>query len=476
MSRRLAHACFLALLALLPVAASAQSSDQISRELRDRFVEVPEPVVALIGVTVVDGTGAPPRPGQAVLIRDGRIAEIAPAAQYDPPGDARVISLPGHTVIPGIVGLHDHTFYTTSARRVQLSSSAPLMYLASGVTTIRTTGSYHPYSELNLRHAIREGRAVGPRMYVTGPYITGPTTSYMTGVPDVEAARRIVGYWAEEGVDWMKAYTTIGPEELRAAIDEAHRRGIRMTGHLCSVSFTEAVEMGIDNLEHGLFTNSDYADGREPGDCPSNLSESILELDPDGAEAQATFRAMIDNDVPMTSTLAVYELIVPNRPPLEQRVLDMLAPEVREEYMATRNQIAANAAQSQWPEIFSRAQAYEKAFVDAGGLLGAGVDPTGIGGALPGFGDQRNFELLIEAGFSPVEALKIMTLNGATILGAADEYGSLEPGKRADLVVIDGDPIARPAEIRNVVTVFRDGVGYDPAAMLDAVRGSVGIR
>jgi hypothetical protein len=122
------------------------------------------------------------------------------------------------------------------------------------------------------------------------------------------------------------------------------------------------------------------------------------------------------------------------------------------------------------------AQAFEKAFVEAGGLLAAGVDPTGIGGALPGFGDQRNYELLIESGFAPVEVIRIMTLNGARVLGEDDEYGSIEAGKRAELAVIEGDPIARPSEIRNVRFVFKDGLGYDSARLIESVEGQVGIR
>jgi imidazolonepropionase-like amidohydrolase len=109
-------------------------------------------------------------------------------------------------------------------------------------------------------------------------------------------------------------------------------------------------------------------------------------------------------------------------------------------------------------------------------LLGAGVDPTGMGGALPGFGDQRNFELLIEAGFSPVEAIQVMSLNGAKILGVDDRLGSIATGKLADLVVIKGNPVATPAEIRNVTIVFKDGVGYDSPKLLGAVKGLVGIR
>ena len=461
----------------LAAPASAQSAAELSPQIRERYVEVAEPVVALVGVRVVDGTGAAPRDGQTIVIRDGRIEAVGPSASVRVPADARRIELAGHTVIPGLVGLHNHTFYTTSQRRVQMTESAPRLYLASGVTTIRTTGSYHPYSELNLRRAIQSGRQVGPRMYVTGPYITGGATSYMTSVDSPEDARRVVAYWAEEGVDWMKAYASISREALGAAIEEAHARGIQVTAHLCSVTYREAVALGIDNLEHGLFANSDYVEDKQPDVCPSNMQDSFLDLDMRSDAVQQTFRDMIENDVPMTTTLAIYELYVPGRPdPIDPRTLEAMAPEARDEYLKTRQQIADNARESRYAEVFRKAMDYEVAFVRAGGLLGAGVDPTGYGGALPGFGDQRNYELLIEAGFTPVEAIEILTLNGARILGAEDEFGSIEAGKAADLVVIDGDPIARPADIRNVVTVFRQGVGYDPDALIESVRGAVGIR
>lgn len=465
------------LLCLAAAPLAAQSAADIDENLRRQFVEVAEPVVALTNVRVVDGTGAAPRDRQTIVIRDGRIEAVGSARSVQVPRDARVIDLPGHTVIPGIVGLHNHTFYTTSQRRVQMSVTAPRLYLASGVTTIRTTGSYHPYSEIALREAIRAGESIGPRMYITGPYINGDAYGYMTEIDGTEDARRVVRYWAEEGVDWMKAYTTIGHDELAAAIDEAHANGIRMTGHLCSVSFREAVALGIDNLEHGLFTNSDYVEGKQRGVCPDGVHASLLDLDMQSDEVQQTFRDMVESDVPMTSTLAIYELYVPGRPdPIDPRTLEAMSDEARREYLATRQQIADNAASSRYADVFRQAQAFELAFVRAGGLLGAGVDPTGYGGALPGFGDQRNYELLIEAGFTPVEAIQVMTLNGARILGHHDEYGSVEAGKAADLVVIDGDPIARATDIRNVVTVFRNGVGYDPDALIESVRGAVGLR
>jgi len=468
-------ALLFACVTLLPAGLAAQSASSLSAGVRE-FVQVDAPVVALTHVQVVDGTGAPAASDQTIVLRDGRIAAVGPSDTVAVPGDAEVLDLTGHTVIPGIIGLHDHTFYMTRGRRVQLNFSAPRLYLASGVTTIRTTGAFSPYSELNLKSSIANGELLGPRMYITGPYITGTGAStQMKAVSSPEDARRVVAYWADEGVDWFKAYTRIGHDELAAAIDEAHRRGVKVTGHLCSASFTEAVEMGIDNIEHGFFTNSDYVEGKQPGVCPPGVRQSLLDVDLDGAEVRATIREMVDANVAMTSTLAVYELSVPNRPPLENRVLEMMAPAAREEYLQTRNEIAS-LDDSPMSTLFPKAQAFEKAFVDAGGLLAAGVDPTGMGGALPGFGDQRNYELLLEAGFTPEQVIQIMTLNGARVLGEDDRFGSIEVGKLADLVVINGDPVLREAEIRNVTLVFKEGVGYDSPKLLESVKGLVGLR
>jgi imidazolonepropionase-like amidohydrolase len=456
---------------------AAQTIDRLSGPAR-AMVSVPEPVVALTNVRVIDGTGAAPRDNQTIVIENGRIARMGPSASTQAPAGARVMDLSGHSVIPGIVGMHDHTFYTTARRSVQANFSFPRLYLASGVTTTRTTGSMSPYSEMNLKKRIDSGQAPGPRMHVTGPYISGDGSGsgmYEVGTP--EDARRVVAYWAKEGATWFKFYTSITRDEMKAAIDEAHKHGLKLTGHLCSVGYREAVALGIDALEHSLFANSEYDPNKKPDECPSTMSQSLVNLDLKSPAVRATFDEMVKNKVAMTSTMAIYELFVPNRPAeLDQRMLDAMSPETREEYLNSRKMIAGNPNAGIPLEVFKKAMEYDRMFVAAGGLLAAGSDPTGNGGALPGFGDQRNHELFVEAGFTPVESIKIMTLNGAKVLGVDKDLGSIETGKIADLVVIRGDPVARPADIRNVVTVFKDGVGYDSAKLLAAVKGTVGIR
>ena len=462
---------------VLPQPSAAQRADSMGRAIRE-VVSADAPVIVLTHVKLIDGSGKPARDDQTVVIESGRITAVGKAGEVKAPAGARVIDLPGHTLIPGIVGLHDHLYYTSAGgRSAQLTFTAPRLYLGAGVTTVRTTGSRAPYAELNLKSEIEKDRVPGPRIHVTAPYITGGDgMTTMTLLETPEQATRFVAYWAKEGATWLKAYTNIRRAELKAAIDEAHRQGIKVTGHLCSVSYIEAVELGIDGLEHGMFANSDYVADKQPDVCPSQMVAAGSAMKATDPAVQRTFKALIDKKVPMTSTLAVYELFVPNRPTRDPRALEAMAPEVRDDYLRARQQIDS-AGQSRFTlEVFRNGMAYERAFVAAGGLLAAGVDPTGNGGALPGYGDQRNFELLSEAGFTPEQVVQIMTLNGAKILGVDKDLGTVEKGKLADLVVVRGDLVADPAAIKQVVTVFKNGIGYDSAKLLASVKGRVGIN
>jgi len=461
----------------LSAAASAQSAGTLTPQVRN-FVSVGDSVVALTNVTIIDGTGSAPKTGQTILIRGDRIADVGPVARVRVPAGARVMQLGGSTVIPGLVGMHDHLFYTAAGgRAVQMSFTGPRLYLASGVTSIRTTGGRSPYAEINTKEAIDAGRVPGPRVHLTAPYITGGTSGAgsMAQITSPDAARRFVAYWAQEGVEWIKAYTDIRSAELKAAIDEAHKRGIKVTGHLCSVSFREAVDLGIDNLEHGLFTNTDFDPQKKPDTCPPNSMVRVAAANMTSDTAKSVIQTMVAKGVGMTSTLAVYEPFFANRPTKDERTLEAMSPEVRTAYLNVRNTIDTATSPVLTAPMLKNAMAFEKAFVAAGGRLAAGVDPTGFGGALAGFGDQRNYELLVEAGFTPPQTIQIMSANGAKILGVYDKLGSIERGKLADLVVLDGDLASDPSVIRKVTTVFKDGVGYDSAKLIAAVKGRVGI-
>jgi imidazolonepropionase-like amidohydrolase len=471
---------FTGTLALLsPLASlSAQSAASLSQQTKT-YVSVSEPVVALTNVTVIDGTGSAAKTNQTIVIQNGKILDVGAAASVRVPSGARTMNLSGSTVIPGLVGMHDHLFYTAAGgRAAQMSFTGPRLYLGSGVTTIRTTGGRSPYAEINTKEAIDSGRIPGPRVHLTAPYITGGTggsAGSMAEVSTPDAARRFVAYWSMEGAEWIKAYTDIHRSELKAAIDEAHKRGMKVTGHLCSVSFREAVELGIDNLEHGLLTATDFDPQKQPDACPSNSVARVGVASMTGDTARATINAMIAKNVGMTSTLAVYEQFFPNRPTKDERTLEAMSPEVREAYLKMRAQVDTSTNWTFKPAMLKNAMQFERDFFKAGGRLAAGVDPTGWGGALPGFGDQRNYELLVEAGFTPPQVIQIMTANGARSLGIFEKVGSVEKGKLADLVVLQGDLTSDPSVIRKVTTVFKDGVGYDSPKLIAAVKGRVGV-
>jgi imidazolonepropionase-like amidohydrolase len=294
----------------------------------------------------------------------------------------------------------------------------------------------------------------------------------MPVVKDAAEARRFVAYWADQGATSIKAYMHISRDALKGAIEEAHRRKIKVTGHLCSVTYAEAAALGIDDLEHGFFVATDFAPEKKPDQCVQG--GEILRRDPDAAETKALLRTLVSRHVAVTSTLPVFEQGIPKRRQ-DLRGIALLAPELRAKYEAARKKIDAGAWGDDWEQAYKNDLRLERAFVAAGGLLLAGPDPTGNGGVIPGFGDQREVELLVEAGFSPVEAIHIATYNGAEYLGRLATIGTVAKGKQADLVVVRGDPGARIDAIESVEWVFKAGVGYDPEALVDAVRGTVGL-
>ena len=466
--------------AIIALAALVQGAQTRSPALQ-QFISVDAPVIAITNVTLIDGTGGLVKPGHTVVIRGNKIAAVGPAGSTTVPSDARVVEGAGHTIIPGMFGLHDHLFYTAGGGRyVQATATSPKLYLASGVTTIRTTGSANAYGDAYLKGQIERGETPGPRIHLTAPYLSGAANKNgsMAMATTPEEARRFVRYWHDEGATWIKFYTDIKHAEAKAAIDEAHRLGMKVTGHICSLTFQEAVALGFDNIEHGMLTATDFYEGKTKDVCaPEATGQIAAKGNPTGPAAKATINAMVSKKIPMTSTLAVFEAFVPNRPVVDQRTLDAMAPEVRERYLADRKQI--DAAGENYPfsqAAFQRAAQFEVEFVKAGGLLAGGVDPTGNGGALPGFGDQRGVELLIEAGLSASNAIKVFSLNGAKVLGVDKDLGSIEVGKTADLVLLRGDLSSDPSVIKNSVTVFKDGVGYDSAKLIAAVKGRVGIN
>jgi imidazolonepropionase-like amidohydrolase len=477
--------------ALVWCAGPSLAAAELSAETR-RFVSVDSAVVAITHVQLIDGTGAAARPDQTLVISRGRIQALGAFNAVQIPVGAKVLERPGYTVFPGIVGMHNHLFETAWVDRdpsgrvlapgtllTEIAFSAPRLYLAAGVTTLRTAGSIEGFTDLEIQRRIEQGKLPGPKMDVTGPYLEGPEGHFpqMHVLSGPEDARRMVEFWADEGATSFKAYEHITRKELEAIIQAAHRRGLKVTGHLCSITWPEAIAAGIDALEHGpVFTDTEFYPAKKADECPDGRvgTEPWAAVKMDGPEVKALIGSLVSHRVAVTSTLAVVEAATAAAPP-NPRALRAMAPHQREMFLTARANLTPEAAAKK-AALLEREMKFEFAFAAAGGLLMAGPDPTGNGGTLPGFGDWREIELLVAAGFTPVQAIHVATENGARHLGRQERIGTLAVGKDADLVLIRGDPTRSISDVENVETVFKDGVGYDSAALLESVQGIVGLH
>jgi cytosine/adenosine deaminase-related metal-dependent hydrolase len=355
----------------------------------DQFVRPMAGVVALAHVRVIDGTGRPGRDDQTVLVEHGRISSVGDGAAVTIPPGASTLNLQGRTVIPGLLGMHNHLFYQLepagSTSVVLAQGTFAKLYLASGVTTIRTAGTADFSADARIKREIDTGREPGPKIHLSGEYLVARTTA-----PDPDGVAKQVARDADRGATSFKAYTTLRGSELKAAIAAAHDRGLAITGHLCAVGFREAAALGRP-----------------------------LQAARDSRKDRTT------------------------------------------------------AGHAWWSGVLRHEMAFERAFVGAGGRLLAGADPTGWGAVVAGYGDQRGLELLVAAGLSPEEAIRIATSNGAAFL-KDPTVGTIAAGLQADLVVVRGDPSQRISDVRNVELVFKDGVAYDPETLVAAAAGTLG--
>jgi imidazolonepropionase-like amidohydrolase len=447
------------------LAAAAQSND---RPRTSTF--------ALEGVRLIDGTGGPARDGQTIVVDKGRIRIVGPATSTSVPAGVEVLHLDGRTVIPGLVGMHEHLFYQLESPEsgqleIRAQSTFAKLYLAAGVTTIRTGGTIDFEGDLRLKQRIDAGQEPGPTIHLTSGYITGATPK-----PDPAGVARQIERYADAGATSIKAYTTLRATELQAVIAAAHRRGLRVTGHLCAVGFREAAALGIDNIEHGLPFDTEFYSQKRLDECPDQnaVFAELAYIDVGDPRIRQTIDVLISNHVAITSTLAVLESYAGTPP--DRRVRSILASSLVDTYDA----IAAERAnrnsrlRALLADALHKEMEFERAFDAAGGTLLAGVDPTGWGGVIAGFGDQREVELLVASGLSPEKAIQIATSNGAQFLREKD-IGTIAEGSRADLLVVRGNPAQYISDIRNVDVVFKEGVAYDPSVLIAAAQGTLGV-
>ena len=453
-------------------------SQQLSSAVK-QFVSISADTIALVHVNIIDGTGGPVKNDQVIVIIKGRIAKTGDSKNVTIPASAKILDCKGKTVIPGMIMMHEHLFYGESLPPyylgVEMPISFPRLYLAGGATTIRTTGSVEPTTDLNIKKAIDKGQMAGPDIDVTGPYIERE----FLPIPEVqfirspEEAGEEVNYWIARGCTSFKVYMDITKDDLKAVVSIAHQHNLKVTGHLCSLTYREAAELGIDNLEHGFIPASDFVTGKKENVCAfGSVTPSLKNLDVNSPAMKDLMKFLIEKKVAITSTLPVFE---PNtgREMIPGAGDAALAPQIKE--AVEKNYKAQAGKDTSDAVLFKKEMAWEKQFVEMGGRLMAGVDPTGAGRTIPGYADQHTLELLVEAGFSLPTAVKICSLNAAEYLGRDKEIGSVADGKRADLVLIDGDIQKDIRAVRNTEIVFKNGIGYDSKKIFESVKGMVGL-
>lgn len=470
--------------AFLALGLTAQTPPNLEAPPPNAVITYNQPLIAIEHVRVIDGTGAPARSDQSVVISNGKISASGPADRVQIPAGAKVIDGRGYTLTPGFIGTHDHLYYVSGGPLFivrEMPYSFPRLYLAGGVTTIRTAGSVEPYTDLRVKRAVDSGELVGPHMDVTSVYMTGyePFFIQLGTLRSPADAKRTVDFWSDRGVTSFKLYMDIPRAIAQAVIDEAHARHLKVLAHLCSIGYEEAARMGVDSLEHGIFVDTEFTKGKTDDECDVKSpaqTEAIADLDVNGVKGQALIHTLITHHVALSSTLANFEGRNPPPMRVEQRMFNVLDPVSVSDVMAVRKMILARPAKMRAiaQKEFDNDIKFEVAFFRAGGLLTQGPDPTGYGATIAGFGDQRDIELLVQGGLTPEQAIQVATLNGAKSLGRDKTTGSIAVGKSADLVLIHGNPVANIDDIENVVTVFKDGVGYDSAKLIRSVKGVAG--
>ncbi|MFY0591198.1 amidohydrolase family protein [Roseivirga sp.] len=452
-------------------------NQEFSRAVKP-YVSMQEGAVAITHAKVVDGTGGAIKTNQTIIFKDGIITHFGNDRDIQIPADTKVVDATGKTVIPGLVMLHEHIFYPKPADGffsvAQMTFTFPRLYLAGGVTTMRTAGSIEPQTDLNIRKAIQEGKMLGPKMDLTSPFIerAGTPVPEVGVIESSDDAAEMVNYWSKRGINSFKVYQNVTKEDLRRVVEAAHAVGKKVTGHICSVTYREAAEIGIDNIEHGFFQSSDFVGDKIADFCPAfKRGRALSGLSPDSPEMKSLMDFLIEKDVAITSTLPVFEPYT-DREIVLGGGLQAMSEDFQKSLTASHKRRQGRDSTSLVD--FKKQMAWEKSFYEAGGKLLAGTDPTGAGRTIAGYANQRVIELFIEAGFSLATAIKISSLDGAKFLERANKVGSIEVGKQADIVLINGDLEADVSNIRKMEIVFKDGIGFDSQKIFESMKGKVG--
>ena len=425
-------------------------------------------------VTVIDATGAPPQPDRTVLVDGGMITVVGPSGQVPVPKGAVVTDLTGKYLIPGLADMHVHSDSDDDERLF------PALYVTNGVTTVREMWG-KPFLH-EWRRRTEAGEMLGPRSTIGSPLVDGspalwadvPIDAPVIIATTAEQARRAVGEAKDGGADFVKAYSRLEREPYLALLDEAHRQDIAVVGHRSdNLPLAEQIELGQRSIEHvhGLWpaTSSDAermeaAMARispEAGFYYGSWFTQINEVEWEAvgtyspAAAASIFERLVAADVAYCPTLVMHAAIdLPEAVRLDDARLRYMPPDTPEFWAFVQQQIFHGGGRSPDEEtkrraLFEHRRAAVAAMDEAGVRLLAGTD-TSTPGVLPGFALHDELELLVGAGLTPMRALQTATLEPARFLGRDNRSGTILPGRVADLVVLDANPLD---DIRNTTRI-----------------------
>jgi imidazolonepropionase-like amidohydrolase len=411
--------------------------------------------IAIVGGTLIDGTGAAPVADAAVMIHNGRIVAAGPRAKVKIPKGANVVDAKGRFILPGLWDMHAH---------FEQVEWGPI-YLAAGVTTVRDCGNEFEFITA-VRDAVAQGRGLGPRILAAGIVDgTGPLALSVQRVDTPEQAKQWVDRYHAAGFQQMKIYSSVKLEELKAVADEAHKLGMTVTGHVPEgLNAFQTIAAGEDQINH-----IQYIDDIMHAPFPADMNrmdrfKAIASLDLNSPEAKKAIAFLKDHHTVVDPTMALFEFFTANtsKPPASfEPGVNKIAPELAEQL----TDVGPPTERSVIGEkVFAKEIEIIGALHRAGIPIVAGTDQT-----VPGYSLHREIELYVQAGFTPMEAIQAATIVPARAMGLEKETGTIKKGKRADLILINGDPLADIHNTRNVESVITNGVMYDTAPLWQSV-------
>jgi imidazolonepropionase-like amidohydrolase len=431
------------------MAALAEISKGISGSSAD--------TLAIVGGTLIDGTGSDPLPDATVLIQKGRIIATGPRPKVSIPHGTVKVDARGKTILPGLWDMHAH---------FEQVEWGPI-YLAAGVTTVRDCGNEFEFITA-VRDAIANGKGLGPRLLLAGIVDgSGPLALGVQRVDTPEQAKLWVDKYHDAGFQQMKIYSSVKLEEVKVIADEAHRLGMTVTGHVPEgLDAYQVIEAGQDQINHIQYIVAIMTPPLPESADRNERLKARANIDLDSPEAQKAIAFLVQHGTVVDPTMALFEFFTAStaKPPASfEPGVTKVAPELREQLMDVEPPPPPPAA-----ELMEKSLAKELAIVGAlhraGVPIVAGTDQT-----VPGHSLHREIELYVQAGFTPMEAIQAATIVPARVMGLDKELGTVEAGKRADLIIVDGNPLESIRNIRNVRFVITNGKMYNCAELWRSV-------